>query len=187
VSTLKSIVVTSATLALLSAASAVASEEEHGSKAAPHHEAKEPEVAVVKTYVEAVGMIREHVRAIGHLVEEKKLASVHQEAAVVKKVADQMSPLVAKDDSGVPVDARLGVLKAAKALSAMFGPLDEAGDSGNLEETTKLHATMLEHLAVLEKHAPAKSAQFYCPMHPEVTAGHAGTCSKCGMGLTRKK
>ena len=29
--------------------------------------------------------------------------------------------------------------------------------------------------------------KYNCPMHPEVTSNKAGTCSKCGMDLTRSK
>ena len=31
-----------------------------------------------------------------------------------------------------------------------------------------------------------KSLKYVCPMHPEVTSDHPGTCSKCGMDLVSK-
>ena len=113
---------------------------------------KEAEVKIPATYMEAVGAIEARSKAIAKLIETKKLDGIHVEAAAIKKIADAMPKLVAKEGSGVPKDAYKEVLQASKALSGMFPKLDEAGDSGNLAESQKLHAMVLDHVAVLKKH-----------------------------------
>ena len=148
------------------------------------HDTKEPVVVAPANYAEAVAAINERTESIEHLIKDGKLASLHVEAAVIKKIADGMSKLVAKPDSGVPESAWPEVLKASKALSGMFPIIDEAGDSGNVAASKKAHADLVTQVAVLKKYAPTKSAMMYaCPMHADVTSATAGKCSKCGMGL----
>ncbi len=172
-------------------ASALADEHAHAASApapaAPHHEAKEPEVTMPATYAEAVDAIDHHAAEIGELIEDGKLDKLHLEAAVIKKIADGMSKLVAKPDSGVPQAAIPDVLKASKALSAMFPRIDEAGDSGNVEESKKAHADLQAQVLILRKYAPVKESMMYtCPMHPEVTGAKDDKCPKCGMALVPK-
>ena len=156
--------------------------------AAPEHEAAEPVVTMPTTYRAAVDEIDSRVGNIARLIDEKKLANLHLEAAIIKKVAGGMSKLIAAEGSGVPATAYPEVLTAAKALSGLFGRVDEAGDSGNVEESRAAHAALAQQLVVLRKYAPVKqaAAAYACPMHPEVTSETAGRCPKCGMDLSKK-
>ena len=61
------------------------------------------------------------------------------------------SALRAISDSGVPSDAVREVNLTAKALAAKFGPIDEAGDSGDLAGTRKVYDEMVALFEVLEK------------------------------------
>ena len=155
---------------------------------ATHHEAKEPEGELPKSYAEAVDEIDERAQAIGKLIEAGKLADLHHEAAVIKRIADHLSPLVAAEGSGVPAESRIEVLGAAKRLSAMFTTIDEAGDAGDAAASKKAHADLLVQVEILRKYAPAKETMMYmCPMHPDVTSTEPGKCPKCGMDLVKSK
>lgn len=155
---------------------------------APHHEAKEPEGELPKTYQQAVDEIDEHAQEIGRLIEAGKLGKLHHEAAVIKRIADHLSPLVAAEGSGVPSDARVEVLGAAKKLSALFTAIDQAGDSGDGAASRKAHADLLAQVAILRKYAPAHEAAVYaCPMCPGVSSDKPGRCPKCGMDLVKGK
>ena len=39
----------------------------------------------------------------------------------------------------------------------------------------------------MNNHADAKTAQYTCPMHPEVISDKEGACPKCGMDLVLKE
>ena len=157
---------------------------------ATHHAVKEAVVVMPTTYADAVDAIDVRVQNIARLIGENKLDGLHIEAAVIKKIAAGMSKLVAADGSGVPKEAYPEVLTASKTLASLFGRVDSAGDSGNLEESKKAHAALAEQFAVLRKHAPAKQAAappvYACPMHADVTSDAPGKCSKCGMALVKK-
>jgi len=43
-----------------------------------------------------------------------------------------------------------------------------------------------DHNTVIDEKATMDAA-YVCPMHPEVTSGKPGECSKCGMALVKKK
>ena len=182
-------------LALALAAACLASlavADEPAGPAAPaatpaHPEVKLPDVAQPTTYAEAVAAIDKRTHAIGALIEDNELAKLHLQAAIIKKVADGMSKLVAKPDSGVPQAAWSEVLTASKALSAMFPRIDEAGDSGNALASRKAHADLVALVTILRKYAPVKETMMYsCPMHPEATSSAPGRCPQCGMDLVAR-
>ena len=106
------------------------------------------------TYKAALGVIEHRLHEIAELMESGKLDKVHAEAAVIRDVAKSLAKLALKKDSGVPREAIKGINLAAKDLAAKFGPIDEAGDSGNLTATKKIYQEMVELVATLEKHAP---------------------------------
>jgi len=35
--------------------------------------------------------------------------------------------------------------------------------------------------------APAEAVMYVCPMHPDITSGKEGSCSKCGMDLVKQE
>ena len=62
--------------------------------------------------------------------------------------------LALKDGSGVPREAVREINLTAKDLAAKFGPIDEAGDSGDLAGTQTVYDEMVALFETLEKHAP---------------------------------
>ena len=84
-----------------------------------------------------------------------KLDRVHAEAAVIRDVANDMARLAAKQGSGVPGSAIREINLAAKSLAAAFGPIDEAGDSGDSAGTRKVYDEMVDLFETLEQYAEA--------------------------------
>ena len=111
------------------------------------------------TYKAALKVIKHRLHEISELMESGKLDKVHAEAAVIRDVAKKLGRLALKKDSGVPRDAIKGINLAAKDLAAKFGPIDEAGDSGNLYETKKVYDEMVTLAEKLPKPAPATYAE----------------------------
>lgn len=138
------------------------------------------------TYAGAVTEIEARIASIAKLIDDGQLAKLHQEAAVIRKVAGGMSKLVAATGSGVPASAYPVVLKASKALSDLFASVDEAGDSGDVAASRQAHERLAQQAAILRRYAPAQAADFTCPMHPEVSSPTMGKCSKCGMDLEKR-
>ena len=103
------------------------------------------------SYADAVKIIHERLETIEGLIETQKLDQVHAEAAVIRDVANVMAKLAAEKDSGVPSEAVREVNLTAKDLAAKFGPIDEAGDSGNLAGTQKVYDEMVALFESLEK------------------------------------
>ena len=66
--------------------------------------------------------------------------------------------LALKRDSGVPQGAVREINLTAKDLAAKFGPIDEAGDSGDLAGTEKVYREMVAMFETLEKHVDPEAA-----------------------------
>ena len=150
------------------------------------HEGGEIQFMRPATYAGAVTEIDARIATIAKLIDDGQLAKLHQQAAVIRKVADGMSRLVAAKDSGVPASAYPEVLKASRTLSDLFTSVDEAGDSGNVAASRKAQADLEQQAAILRKYAPSPVADFTCPMHPEVSSPTMGKCPKCGMDLEKR-
>ena len=103
-------------------------------------------------------------------------------AATSETAMGALAGLAKKDGSGVQDAAIKEINGAAKDLAAQYGPMDEAGDSGNLSATKKIYHEMVELVETLEKHVPQ---MFACPMGCEgdKTYAASGKCPKCGMAL----
>ena len=104
------------------------------------------------SYAEAVAVIHDHLEKIEGLLETRQLAQVHAQAAVIRDVANDMAKLAAMKDSGVPSNAVREVNLTAKDLAAKFGPIDEAGDSGNLAGTRTVYDEMVALFETLDKY-----------------------------------
>ena len=122
---------------------------EHG-----QHENEEAEFAMPTTYADAIKVIEAQVDKIQTLIATRELHRVHAEAAVIRDVARTLARLALDRDSGVPRSAIRTINLSAKDLAATFGPIDEAGDSGNLAGTRKVYDEMVALLEILERHAP---------------------------------
>ncbi len=105
------------------------------------------------SYAEAVELIHTHLAKIDDLIEAKQLDRVHAQAAIVRDVAMMMPKLALKKASGVPKEAIKEINLASKDLAAKFGPIDEAGDSGNRAGTQKVYDEMVRLFETLEKFA----------------------------------
>ena len=105
------------------------------------------------SYADAVKLIHTQLAKIDDLIETKQLDRVHAQAAVVRDVAMMMPKLALKSASGVPKEAIKEINLASKALAAKFGPIDEAGDSGNRAGTQKVYDEMVMLFETLEKFA----------------------------------
>lgn len=163
----------------------------HADETHPHHAAGEvghdPQFVMPATYQAAVDEIDARVHAIHELIDGGKLEKLHHEAAVIKRIADGMSKLVAAPDSGVPKEAQAEVLVASKRLSTLFTSVDAAGDSGDAVASVKAHDELAAQVKILRKYAPAHEAATYaCPMCPGVSSTTPGRCPKCGMDLVKK-
>lgn len=111
-----------------------------------------------QSYAEAVGVIHEQIERIDGLIKSKKLDKVHAEAAVIRDVAGTLGALALKPGSGVPSAAVKEINVAAKDLAAKFGPIDEAGDSGDAAATKKIYDEMVALHGKLQKYAAADAA-----------------------------
>ncbi len=112
------------------------------------------EFSAPQTYAHAVEAIHAQLEKIEKLIATGGLDRVHAEAAVIRDVASGIGQLALKDGSGVPREAVREINLAAKDLAAKFGPIDEAGDSGNLAGTQKVYNEMIALFETLEKYAP---------------------------------
>ena len=111
------------------------------------------------SFAEAVNIIHEQLEKIDTLIDTGKLDRVHAEAAVIRDVANLLPKLALEKDSGVPSGAVREINLTSKDLAAKFGPIDEAGDSGDLAGTKKVYAEMMSLFEVLEKYADLESVQ----------------------------
>ncbi len=105
-----------------------------------------------QTDAEACSVIHARLEEIAELMDTGKLDRVHAEAAVIRDVANDMAKLAAMKDSGVPSNAVREVNLTAKDLAAKFGPIDEAGDSGNLAGTRTVYDEMVALFETLDKY-----------------------------------
>ncbi len=153
---------------------------EHG-----QHEQEEAEVSQPKTYGEAIHIVERQLDRIKDLIAARKLDRVHAEAAVIRDVAKIMARLALQRDSAVPRDAIRQINLTAKDLAATFGPIDEAGDSGDRAGTQRVYDEMVGLFETLKKFAPSHEQAYACPMRCEgyKTYHEAGNCPVCGMGL----
>ncbi len=112
------------------------------------------EFSAPQTYAHAVEAIHAQLEKIEKLIANGGLDRVHAEAAVIRDIADGIGQLALKAGSGVPRDAVREINLTAKDLAATFGPIDQAGDSGNLAGTRIIYDQMVALFETLEKHAP---------------------------------
>ena len=111
-----------------------------------------------QTYAEACGVIHEQLERIDGLIKSGKLDKVHAEAAVIRDVAGTLGALALKPGSGVPQAAVKEINAAAKDLAAKFGPIDEAGDSGDAAATKKIYDEMVALHEKLQKYSGGGAA-----------------------------
>ena len=112
------------------------------------------EFSAPQTYAHAVEAIHGQLDKIESLMATGGLERVHAEAAVIRDIANGIGRLALKAGSGVPRDAVREINLTAKDLVATFGPIDQAGDSGNLAGTRIVYDQMVALFETLEKHAP---------------------------------
>ncbi len=133
------------------------SEGDHDDGEAPH-EGEHGEIedfTEPQTYAEACSVIHARLEEIEELMGTGELDKVHAEAAVIRDVADDMARLAAKKGSGVASSAIREINLTAKSLDATFGPIDEAGDSGDSAGTRKVYDEMVDLFETLEQYAEA--------------------------------
>ena len=164
---------------MLSAAPALAQHGEHG-----QHENEEAEIVEPDSYAHALEVIHTQLEKIEGLMDRGQLDRVHKEAAVIRDVAKTLVRLALEQNSGVPRSAIREINLTAKDLAAKFGPIDEAGDSGNLAGTRKGYAGMVALFETLEKSLPQR---YVCPMRcePGKTYNAPGSCPVCHMYLKK--
>ena len=112
------------------------------------------EFTAPQTYAHAVEAIHAQLEKIESLMATGGLERVHAEAAVIRDIANGIGQLALKAGSGVPRDAVREINLTAKDLVATFGPIDQAGDSGNLAGTRIIYDQMVALFETLEKYAP---------------------------------
>jgi len=112
------------------------------------------EFTAPQTYAHAVEAIHAQLEKIESLMATGGLDRVHAEAAVIRDIANGIGRLALKAGSGVPRDAVREINLTAKDLAATFGPIDQAGDSGNLAGTRIVYDQMVALFETLEKYAP---------------------------------
>ncbi len=112
------------------------------------------EFSAPETYGHAIEAIHAQLEKIEKLIATGGLNRVHAEAAVIRDIANGIGRLALKAGSGVPRDAVREINLTAKDLAAKFGPIDEAGDSGDSAGTQKVYDEMVALFKTLEKHAP---------------------------------
>ncbi len=110
-----------------------------------------------QSYAGAVKVIHDQLEKIEELIDTRKLDRVHAEAAVIRDVANMLGKLAVKD-SGVPQGAVREINLTAKDLAAKFGPIDEAGDSGDLAGTEKVYREMVALFETVEKYVDPEAA-----------------------------
>lgn len=156
---------------------------QHGEQG--QHEQEEAEFSQPKTYGEAIHVVQRQLDRIKDLIAARKLDRVHAEAALIRDVAKIMARLALQKDSAVPRNAIREINLTAKDLAATFGPIDEAGDSGDRAGTQKVYDEMVGLFETLKKFAPSHEQAYACPMKCEgyKTYHEAGNCPVCRMGL----
>ena len=112
------------------------------------------EFSAPQTYAHAVEAIHAQLQKIEKLIATGGLDRVHAEAAVIRDIANGIGQLALKAGSGVPRAAVREINLTAKDLAATFGPIDQAGDSGNLAGTQIVYDQMVALFETLHKHAP---------------------------------
>ncbi|MEE9130724.1 MAG: hypothetical protein V3T84_11955 [Phycisphaerales bacterium] len=112
------------------------------------------EFSTPQTYAHAVEAIHAQLEKIEKLIATGGLDRVHAEAAVIRDIANGIGRLALKDGSGVPLEAVKEINLTAKDLAAKFGPIDEAGDSGDLAGTQTVYDEMVALFETLQKYAP---------------------------------
>ncbi len=112
------------------------------------------EFSAPQTYAHAIEAIHAQLEKIEKLIATGGLDRVHAEAAVIRDIANGIGQLALKGGSGVPRDAVREINLTAKDLAATFGPIDQAGDSGNLAGTQIIYDQMVALFETLEKYAP---------------------------------
>lgn len=112
------------------------------------------EFTAPQTYAHAVEAIHAQLEKIESLMATGGLDRVHAEAAVIRDIANGIGRLALKAGSGVPREAVREINLTAKDLVATFGPIDQAGDSGNLAGTRIIYDQMVALFETLEKYAP---------------------------------
>jgi hypothetical protein len=136
-----------------------------------------------ETYKQAIHTIEHQLGRIEKLIDTNDLDNVHSEAEVVRDTAKLLARLALQSDSGIPRTAIREINLTAKKLAATFGPIDEAGDSGDLAGTKKVYEEMVSLYGTLEEYIPHQ--RYACPMGHE--SGKIFTepqaCSVCGMQL----
>ncbi len=164
---------------MLPAALALAQHGHHG-----QHEHEEAQIVAPDTYAHAIEVIHAQLEKIEALMDRRRLERVHAEAAVIRDVARTLARLALHKDSGVPRTAIRTINLTAKDLAAKFGPIDEAGDSGDLAGTRKVYDEMVGLLATLDQYVPR---EFVCPMgcEPGQVYREPGSCPVCGMHLKK--
>ena len=112
------------------------------------------EFTAPQTYAHAVEAIHAQLEKIESLMATGGLDRVYAEAAVIRDIANGIGRLALKAGSGVPREAVREINLTAKDLVATFGPIDQAGDSGNLAGTRIIYDQMVALFETLEKYAP---------------------------------
>ncbi len=162
---------------MLPAALALAQHGEHG-----HHEDEEAEIVAPDTYAHAIEVIHARLEQIERLMATGQLDRVHAEAAVIRDVAGNLARLALNKDSGIPRAAIRTINLTAKDLAAKFGPIDAAGDSGDLAGTKKVYDEMVALFDTLRPYVPQR---YLCPMgcEPGKVYRAPGSCPVCSMDL----
>ncbi len=134
---------------MLPASPASAQHGEHG-----QHEHEESEIVEPDTYAHAIEVIHARLEEIEALMDRGQLDKVHPEAAAIRDVAATLARLALDRGSGVRRSSIRKINLTARALAATFGPIDEAGDSGNLAGTRRVYDEMVALFKTLERYAP---------------------------------
>jgi hypothetical protein len=138
------------------------------------------------SFKEAVGEIDHRMFVIEELMRGKRLAEVHPQAEVIRKVGGMIGRLALRPDSGVPREDVRQVNQTGRDLAAKFDAIDRAADSGDAEGTKKVYDEMAALVDVFFKYVPQVLS---CPMKCEGDKSYEkpGDCPKCGMKLTRMR
>lgn len=123
---------------------------QHGEEG--HHENDSGEFVMPASYADAIHVLHEQLEKIESLIGSGRLDRVHAEAAVIRDVAKGLARLALDRESGIPRAAIRDINLTARELAAMFEPIDEAGDSGNLSGTQTVFEEMVALFESLEEH-----------------------------------